>query len=155
MNRFTNLEQLQKLVSQMAELPFDDDRVEIDTIENNTLTINFNNVDHKTTVDDDGVEREVFKQLVIEGVTSFKIVTPDDATHFLRSVDCVGDNRYEIRMAKASWIVELDGNIHGRFGEKVDDTDFEMSISMSTIGVLIGLGVLGIAIVIAGIYWVF
>ena len=148
---FSGLPELQKLVASLEEMPFDDDRVEFDTTFENKLAIKFNNVDGRTATDDEGREREVFQQLVINNFTGFEILEPDDGTHYFKSISEVGDSQYEFAMTKARWLIRLNGDLCGHFAETTDDTDFELTLSSGTL-VLVAAGVVG---VIVALFWIF
>lgn len=145
MIRFTSLLEFQAMLPDLQGLPFDDERVEFDTIADQRLTIKFNNLEDKSIIDEDGKTRELYQALVIENFSGFKILEPHDGTHYLKSVSEKEEDKYEFLMSEARWSIELDGNFEGSFGEMVDDTDWEFTLSTGTL-LLGGLSLVGIGI---------
>ena len=151
MPKFNNLQELQSLLPELRELPFDDDRVEFDAIADHRVTIKFSGGRRQTKPDDSGRERPVFPALIFDNFHSFEILRPSDGTHFLRSIREAGNNEYRFEMNTAVWLVRFTREISGELCEMMDEGEREFSVSMVSIvlGVVL-LGVFGL-----GLYWLF
>ena len=153
MQSFKSFEQLLEIVEQIKDLPADDDRVIYDPLIENTLEIQFNPQPGRKTTDEDGNEQALFDRLLLHNVESFEVETPDDGRpHRIVGIERIDAQTYRFVLTHARWIIKINGEPTGEFGEVADDTEFEFS--MSSIG-LLATGAVIVAVIFGIVRWVF
>ena len=150
MTPFNTFAELDSLVQSLQHRSADDDNITYDPFEN-TLQIRFNNIQERKRIDDEGKERDVYDRLLLRNVKSFDIEVPDDGKpHQIVKIEQVDAQTLRFVLTAARWLVRLDSAIAGDYGEAIDETDFEFSLSTNTMA--IGL----VAIVVIGLLlWLF
>ncbi|MFK7805179.1 MAG: hypothetical protein AB8G95_26335 [Anaerolineae bacterium] len=153
MQKFETYEQLLEIVEQIRDLPADDDRVTFDPLYEKTLEIRFNAQPGRTKTDEDGNERETYDRLLLRNVESFDVEVADDGRpHRIVDIEKMYEGTYRFVLTHARWIVKINGEPTGEFGEEIDDTDFELTFSNVA---LAGVGLAVVAVVVGLLRWLF